>query len=59
MQDLAIQVRPLDDVVVDDADGADARPEAQQRRAAEAAGADDQHARARRGAHVKYSSSEK
>ena len=45
VQDLALQVREADRVVVDDAEGADAGGgEVEERRAAEAAGADDEHA---------------
>src|SRR5262249_4793367 len=54
MQDLPIQVRQLHHVVVDDAERTHTRSERDQGRAAEASGADDQHA-----AHAKYSSSEK
>ena len=44
MQDLALQVAQVDDVVVDDADRADAgRREVEGRRRAEPAGADQQH----------------
>ena len=46
VHDLALQVVEADAVVVDDADGADAgRGEIGEQRRAEAAGADDEHAR--------------
>ena len=45
MDDLALQVGDVDDVEVDDADGAHAgRREVEHRRRAEAAGADEEHA---------------
>src|SRR6185437_4670002 len=44
--DLALQIRLLDDIVVDDADGADAgRGEVEQRRRSETSRADHQHPR--------------
>ena len=46
VDDLALQVRVVDDVGVDDAERADAgRGEVERRRRAEAAGADQEHAR--------------
>ena len=46
VQDLALEVREVDDVEVDDADRADAgEGEVERRGAAEAAGADDEHLR--------------
>src|SRR5262249_32098658 len=54
MQDLPIQVRALDDVVIDDAERPDVRRQSQQGRAAQSARANDEHA-----THAKYSSSEK
>jgi len=54
MQDLPIEVRALDDVVIDDAERLHLAGERQEGGAAEAAGADDEDP-----AHAKYSSSEK
>ena len=44
VEDLSLQVAEVDDVVVDEADGADARQrQVERHRRAEPAGADDQH----------------